>query len=589
VSSGPCAPTPTMEKDVADTGVDPRRVILIGGIISSLVVVANMAEMTETRGSCLLIVVLLLQFSGAVPLYCIGLLMPVLATVLRTLPGSAEDTARACFASMMNPMTAVVLGSFSVHAICLQCRLEARFLTRVTARFGERPKTFLLLLMLGCMLCSALTLVTLLALAAVRPIAQKARGGGGASVVLGVGIACTLGGVLTPIAGAPSLVLLSVLQEYGRSVSFLDWLFVAVPTQTAVCVAAWAVLLGLFGAPPPVTEQDLEMEKPPPLGAREKFFLGLSGLFLLGCIAEPVLRPVIGDPGNLGLLLCCVTFSAFLGKADFLALPWDVLALLFGVNTMSLVLKDSGLARLLAANVIPTQVYDVTLWFEVLKLTACAVSVASLAPHAVVATIGLPVVVALGFQLYAPVLVPLLVVQALACGVATPYSSMDLLMTVEAVESTPRASGERPIAERKDFVRGGVAVTVVGWAVVSTVGYLVALSVLGVPPQHIIIQEPAELKPTIERWSEEKATAARLDDLEDRIEDLLPVNEDAPAEWGAHTSLTMAGRWGAKLPVATPVPVDTEPAQHAPQPSRLHGPHLRLHPRLLNHRHRVST
>ena len=53
--------------------------------------------------------------------------------------------------------------------------------------------------------------------------------------------------------------------------------------------------------------------------------------------------------------------------------------------------------------------------------------------------------------------------------------------------------------------------------------------------------------------SEEKATAARLDDLEDRIEDLLPVNEDAPAEWGAHTSLTMAGRWGAKLPVATPV------------------------------------
>ena len=29
----------------------------------------------------------------------------------------------------------------------------------VTARFGERPQTFLLLLMLGCMACSALTMV----------------------------------------------------------------------------------------------------------------------------------------------------------------------------------------------------------------------------------------------------------------------------------------------------------------------------------------------------------------------------------------------------------------------------------------------
>ena len=58
-----------------------------------------MAQMTETRGSCLLLIVLLLQFSGAVPLYCIGLLVPVLATVMRTLPVSAEQTARACFGS----------------------------------------------------------------------------------------------------------------------------------------------------------------------------------------------------------------------------------------------------------------------------------------------------------------------------------------------------------------------------------------------------------------------------------------------------------------------------------------------------------
>ena len=46
--------------------------------------------------------------------------------------------------------------------------------------------------------------VTLLLLNTVMPWARKDPRGGGAAVVLGVGVACTFGGVLTPIAGAPA-------------------------------------------------------------------------------------------------------------------------------------------------------------------------------------------------------------------------------------------------------------------------------------------------------------------------------------------------------------------------------------------------
>lgn len=214
-------------------------------------------------------------------------------------------------------------------------------------------------------------------------------------------------------------------------------------------------------------------------------------------------------------------------------MPWDVLALLFGVNVMSLVLKESGLALELAGAFIPGQVYGPWLWLEVFKMTACMAFLASVAPHPVVATIVLPVVVALGFQLYAPVLVSQLVVLVSAAAVGTPYSSVDMLVVCETMDDeapvrSPRGT-ERRIVERRDFIRGGAIVTVAGWLVVATVGYGMAFVVLGQPPEHIIRREPAALQPSVVEWSPETATAARLRDLEHRIANdprLRGVGED---------------------------------------------------------------
>ena len=62
-------------------------------------------------------------------------------------------------------------------------------------------------------------------------------------------------------------------------------------------------------------------------------------------------------------------------------------------------------------------------------------------PHAVVATLALPVVVAFGIQLYAPTLVALLTVFALVCGVGTPYTSSDMIMAVETMEEEAEEGG----------------------------------------------------------------------------------------------------------------------------------------------------
>merc|ERR1719316_2574279 len=84
------------------------------------------------------------------------------------------------------------------------------------------------------MYCSALTIITLVALAAVQPLCEKETTNRKA-LVIGIGISCTLGSVLTPISGTASLITLSVLSEFGHRVYFLYWMLVAIPVCTVVC------------------------------------------------------------------------------------------------------------------------------------------------------------------------------------------------------------------------------------------------------------------------------------------------------------------------------------------------------------------
>merc|ERR1719426_587619 len=92
------------------------------------------------------------------------------------------------------------------------------------------------------------------------------------------------------------------------------------------------------------------------------------------------------------------------------------------------------------------------------------------------------------------------------------------------------------------FVKGGVSSAIAGLLVVLTVGYGCALGVLGVPPVHIIIKAPEALKPTVERWDETRATEARINDLERKLDRRLEELESShpssyapsehPTDWG---------------------------------------------------------
>merc|ERR1719247_3586764 len=281
-----------------------------------------------------------------------------------------------------------------------------------------------------------------------------------------------------------------------------------------------AILLRLYGTPDVLYQPQSTLQ---PLQREQYWQMGSAAVFVLGCMAGPWLEPFIGDPGNLGLALTAVAFgSGVLSKEDFRSMPWDILAMLLGVNVLAFVLKESGLAREFADYAAPGQLYGRMLWTEFAKFTLTAAVAASCAGQALAATLVIPVVVAVGTKLYCPVLLATLVCISIAFGVGTPYSSQDLIMLVDLTDRRGR-----PFAQRADYVRAGCLITLIGWIVNMSVGYGLGVAVMGHPPVQIIVQEPRQLVPSMEllKDSEEDTELRYLDPekyLEKKLRDVDP-------------------------------------------------------------------
>jgi len=471
------------------------RVMVLAGLFLGLVHVAHAIEDASTRCFMLILCVLALQLSGVVPHYCIGLLVPVFATALRVLPErQITETAHLLFSSMMNDMTALVIGSFTITAIFLRCKLEQRFISGISVWFGKYPRVFMLALMLGCLYASAVTFVTLLALSAMLPICLKNPTSGGKGLLLGVGMSCTLGGSLTPLSGTASVIVLSALNKYGVEVDFLSWILVSLPTMTLLCIILWGMLLLVFGTPPTVEYDEEGATSLDKLNGTHYFFMVCSALFMVGCSFSESLSPFIGSSGNLGLLLTALSYgSGFLSKGDFASMPWDVLMILFGVNVLAFALKESGLALIMANQLIPDQVYEVWVWLELAKITSLTIIIASALTQSVFATLGMPIIVALGAKLRAPFLTSFLANLAIHCAQMAPHSATDLILTSE---TTSAHGNNRALVARSDFFTMGLGTAVTGWFTINSVGYFGIVQLIGLPPKPIIIREPSELVPS---------------------------------------------------------------------------------------------
>lgn len=206
----------------------------------------------------------LLWVTEALPLFATSLLIIGLQAVLIANPGgwpglgfasSHSPSYREILSTAADPVLVLFFGGFILAQAAVKVGVD-RALSAVLLRpFGGQPRWVLLGFMLvtllfGMWMSNTATAAMMLALVtpmlAVLPPGEPFR----KALVLCIPFSANIGGMSTPIASPPNAVAMGFLQDAGYTVTFLDWMLVAVPLALGLILLTWVVLWKLF---PPVT------------------------------------------------------------------------------------------------------------------------------------------------------------------------------------------------------------------------------------------------------------------------------------------------------------------------------------------------
>jgi solute carrier family 13 (sodium-dependent dicarboxylate transporter), member 2/3/5 len=145
-------------------------------------------------------------------------------------------------------------------------------------------------------------------------------------LALAIPIAANIGGIGTPVGTPPNAIALGQLSTQGISISFLDWMLLAVPLMLVLLIGAWWMLTRRFI--PADTKIEIDMSarftKTPPA----ILFSVVAGLTVLLWLTEPLHGLASSTVGFIPVVLLLAT--GVLGAKDLQGLQWHVLWLVAG-------------------------------------------------------------------------------------------------------------------------------------------------------------------------------------------------------------------------------------------------------------------
>jgi sodium-dependent dicarboxylate transporter 2/3/5 len=181
--------------------------------------------------------------------------IPIAATALVPIalfPLFGITSTGAATAPYASPIVMLLLGGFIVALAIEKWNLHTRIALGVVTKFGGKPA----MLVAGFMLASALlsmwisnTATTLMMIPIALKVAQEVEHEGVASkyfataLALGVAFAASIGGMATPVGTPTNLIGMGYLEnEFGRSVDFIQWMYIGIPATFLIIPAAWFIL-----------------------------------------------------------------------------------------------------------------------------------------------------------------------------------------------------------------------------------------------------------------------------------------------------------------------------------------------------------
>ena len=176
----------------------------------------------------------------------------------------------------------------------------------------------------------------------------------GKAVMLGLPIACLIGGVGTPAGSAMNMLTIGLLQDTAKvHISFFEWMAIGMPMVLILTPVAWWAVIKVF---PPEMDRLAGMElvereyaELGPVTGREKlFFVILLINFILWCTDKihGLPLPVVAVIG--GSLFVLPRIQLIDWERDKCRIGWDILMLIGASNALGMIIWEQGGASWIA-------------------------------------------------------------------------------------------------------------------------------------------------------------------------------------------------------------------------------------------------
>jgi sodium-dependent dicarboxylate transporter 2/3/5 len=248
----------------------------------------------------------------------------------------------------------LMLGGFVLAEGMARTGLDRDLLARAIRRAGTRPDRVLLAIMLASALGSMFisnTSTTVLLVGALLPLVRRLGPSEpfGRGLLIAIPTAASLGGMGTIIGSAPNAIAVGVAAEYGRTVDFIEWMFLGVPISLVLVVGAWFFITRRYPATIRSVDLDLgEGEAAEPSDRRNRAVVAAVGLVTVGMWMTTPLHGIHAAAISL-IPIVVLTMTQVIDARGIRGLPWDTLMLVAGGLSLGAAVVDTGLAERLAS------------------------------------------------------------------------------------------------------------------------------------------------------------------------------------------------------------------------------------------------
>lgn len=344
----------------------------------------------------LLLALVSLWVTSALPLGVTALFIIVMCPVLGIVGGLGQ-----AIGGFASPALFFIIAVFSLPVIMLKTNWGTRLIGALIKWTGSNSRKLVLGFMIATTLvstimsdvpCTVLFLgfaLAILKAANAKPLESNL----GRCLMIGIPISAVTGGMATPAGSSFNVVAMNILQKAtGASVSFLDWVIVALPVVIVMVPVTWFFITQIL-KPEPITDECLQGIREQAAAAKKiepyeiKAIIVVLGLLVLWIAGNwiPVLNATV--VALIGLTVMFLPGMQLLSWKEFqAAVPWGIVLMCGTIMSLGSVIESTGGAAFLAGLITNSGVMSLSsfaalalmLAFVYILHTVCPIGVAIL-------------------------------------------------------------------------------------------------------------------------------------------------------------------------------------------------------------------